>query len=111
MKSLLDEEKEELNQMKLIDKEVSCPSCGWHPDGEEHWQCLCGHSWDIFSTSGRCPACFRQWEKIQCVPKAGGCNTWSYHMNWYGNLDIWLSQEIDHINVPYKEKERRESRG
>jgi hypothetical protein len=32
-------------------------------------------------------------------------------MSWYGNLDNWLEKEIDHINIPYKEKERRGSRG
>ncbi|WP_211213902.1 hypothetical protein [Lewinella cohaerens] len=96
--------------MKNVDQEVSCPSCGWHPDGKEHWKCHCGHTWDVFSTGGRCPACLYHWEKTQCAPKAGGCNSVSPHMDWYGNLDGWLDKELTFLTVP-EEKERRGSRG
>ncbi|MEZ4984411.1 MAG: hypothetical protein R2795_05130 [Saprospiraceae bacterium] len=86
--------------MKKMKNDVCCPNCGWEPDGGEHWQCLCGHSWDVFSTAGRCPACFRQWEKTQCAPAAGGCNAWSPHIEWYGDLDSWLANELECIPVP-----------
>lgn len=78
---------------------TNCPSCGWQPDGGKHWQCLCGHEWDVFSTAGRCPACFRQWEKTQCVPHAGGCDHSSPHLKWYKNLDQWLEDELANIPV------------
>lgn len=101
--------------MKKIDKHVSCPSCGWHPDGQKHWQCLCGHEWNVFSTAGRCPACFRQWEKTQCAPKAGGCNQSSPHLEWYGNLDSWLQHELKQMpatkKTVSKENEKRRRRG
>ncbi|PSR14595.1 MAG: hypothetical protein DA408_11095 [Bacteroidetes bacterium] len=96
--------------MKKLDQEVSCPNCGWHPDGEAHWQCLCGHTWNVFSTGGRCPACCRQWEKTQCAPKAGGCSTWSPYLEWYGDLSQWLTTELGHVSTD-KEEERRGSRG
>ena len=96
--------------MKKIDKNVSCPSCGWHPDGKKHWKCLCGHEWNIFNTAGRCPACFRQWEKTQCAPNAGGCNHSSPHLEWYGNLDNWLELELSEIPA-HKQEPKRRSRG
>ncbi|MCB0637638.1 MAG: hypothetical protein KDC54_13505 [Lewinella sp.] len=76
---------------------VSCPKCSWQPDGQAHWKCKCGHTWDMFSTGGRCPACLRQWEKTRCPPKAGGCNSWSPHLEWYGDLQGWLIEELRYL--------------
>lgn len=95
--------------MKKGKNHVCCPKCSWTPDGGKHWQCLCGHTWDVFSTGGRCPACFRQWEKTQCVPRAGGCKTWSPHLDWYGDLNTWLHGQLSEIKE--EQKERRGSRG
>jgi hypothetical protein len=78
-------------------EQVSCPQCGWHPDGEAHWTCKCGHTWDVFSTGGRCPVCVRQWERTQCPPAAGGCKTWSPHLDWYGDLNGWLVEELRYL--------------
>ncbi len=94
--------------MRKKDQTISCPSCNWKPDGGAYWKCLCGHTWDVFRTGGQCPSCMRVWEKIQCVPRHGGCNTWSPHLDWYGDLNGWLESELDHLKE--EQKERRGSR-
>ena len=100
--------------MKDIDQEVCCPACGWQHDYESHWQCLCQNHWDAISTGGRCPDCLYEMEKIVCPEEAGGCGTHSHYMSWYGDLDQWLSKELQEWNMPVdsdKEKQRRGSRG
>jgi hypothetical protein len=92
--------------MKQIDYEVSCPSCGWHPDGGKHWKCHCGHTWDVFSTGGRCPACFYHWEKTKCTHLNEGCNIASPHLEWYGNIDHWLAGELSFLKIIPKEQEK-----
>lgn len=92
--------------MKKIDNHISCPKCGWLPDGKSHWQCRCGHSFDAFEHAGRCPACFRQWEKTQCVPQAGGCSQSTPHLDWYGDLKGWLEKELYTIEVPQSKEKR-----
>jgi hypothetical protein len=59
--------------------QIRCPQCGWHPCAEDRWGCKCGHSWNTFSTGGRCPACQYQWERTLCY----GCHEVSPHKEWY----------------------------
>ncbi len=98
--------------MKNVDREVCCPACGWQYDYQAHWDCLCQNHWDMISTGGRCPDCFKDWEKIRCPEEAGGCGVSSPYMDWYGDLNKWLSTEIHELNTSIKkETERRGSRG
>jgi hypothetical protein len=60
---------------------IRCPQCLFQPPIGLHWTCKCGHSWNTFLTSGRCPACHFQWEVTQCP----GCGEMSEHRAWYGS--------------------------
>ena len=66
---------------------IRCPKCNWEPDGDAHWSCSCGTTWDTFSTGGRCPSCGKVWDDTQCIVTAGGCPEWSKHLDWYENLE------------------------
>ena len=41
---------------------IRCPKCSFQPPIGFHWTCKCGHFWNTFETSGRCPTCHFQWE-------------------------------------------------
>jgi hypothetical protein len=58
---------------------IRCPKCLFQPAMGLRWTCDCGHSWNTFSTSGRCPSCDFQWEVTQCP----GCGEISEHRAWY----------------------------
>jgi hypothetical protein len=77
---------------------IRCPKCQWEPDGKPYWQCSCGHTWDTFSTGGRCPVCQKVWEDTKCVMEAGGCDKWSPHLDWYENLDKVVKEALEEIN-------------
>ena len=84
---------------------IACPKCNWEPDGGAHWMCSCGHQWNTFETSGRCPRCGKNWEYTQCIPHRGGCPDWSLHIDWYRDLDDWLQEEVENLkqeNVKFK---------
>ncbi|GLR16413.1 hypothetical protein [Portibacter lacus] len=76
---------------------IMCPKCDWEPDGGSWWMCECGHSWNTFETTGRCPKCKKIWQDTQCpgpgVPN--GCGEWSPHIDWYRNLDEKLRAELE----------------
>ncbi|MFY7989285.1 MAG: hypothetical protein ACOVO3_01045 [Fluviicola sp.] len=78
---------------------IACPKCDWEPDADSRWQCTCGHSWNTFETSGKCPNCSRTWEYTQCQEPgfAGGCGAWSKHIDWYRNLESELRKEIEQL--------------
>ena len=77
--------------------EIACPKCNWEPDGGPHWWCFCGHSWNTFETSGKCPKCSKIWADTQCPSHAGGCDSWSKHIDWYRNLDIEMRKKIEKV--------------
>jgi len=79
---------------------IRCPKCSWEPDGQPYWMCSCGHSWDTFSTGGRCPACGKAWEQTQCIEDAGGCPKWSPHFDWYENLDKVVDEVKEVLEHP-----------
>lgn len=58
---------------------IRCPRCGWEPGRDSLWSCSCSHAWNTFDTSGRCPACGREWAETQCLR----CHQWSPHRDWY----------------------------
>lgn len=58
---------------------IQCPNCEWKPDGEKHWACSCGHSWNTFETKAKCPQCKKQWQDTVCP----GCGKLSPHKSWY----------------------------
>jgi hypothetical protein len=58
---------------------IRCPKCLFRPAASLRWTCKCGHSWNTFWTSGRCPACHFQWEVTSCP----GCGEMSEHRAWY----------------------------
>jgi hypothetical protein len=60
---------------------IRCPKCLFLPRVGLRWTCNCGHSWNTFWTSGRCPACHFQWEVTQCP----GCGETSEHRAWYAS--------------------------
>ncbi len=60
---------------------IRCPKCLFRPPVGLRWTCNCGHSWNTFWTSGRCPACHFQWEVTQCP----GCRETSEHRAWYAS--------------------------
>jgi hypothetical protein len=60
---------------------IRCPKCLFEPPDGLRWTCNCGHSWNTFWTSGRCPACRFQWEVTQCP----GCGETSEHRAWYAS--------------------------
>lgn len=60
---------------------IRCPKCLFQPPIGLRWTCKCGHAWNTFSTSGRCPACHFQWEVTQCL----ACGESSEHRAWYAS--------------------------
>jgi hypothetical protein len=60
---------------------IRCPKCLFQPPVDLRWNCNCGHIWNTFWTSGRCPACYFQWEVTQCP----GCGEMSEHPAWYAS--------------------------
>ena len=58
---------------------IRCPRCGWEPERDSLWMCICLHTWNTFETSGRCPACGQQWQDTCCLR----CHKWSPHRDWY----------------------------
>jgi hypothetical protein len=63
---------------------IRCPACQWEPRREDHWTCVCLHSWNTFDTGGVCPSCDRRWAETQC-PR---CHVWSRHQDWYADPDF-----------------------
>jgi hypothetical protein len=76
--------------------QISCPKCNWKPDGNDYWVCECGNIWNTFETSGKCPKCQKVWTETQCpqFEDAGGCGSWSKHLDWYKNLDDIIKKEL-----------------
>jgi hypothetical protein len=62
-------------------RRIRCPKCEWEPSKHDRWHCddACGHVWNTFETSGRCPACQKQWRETACLR----CGIWSPHDEWY----------------------------
>jgi hypothetical protein len=60
---------------------IRCPKCLFQPPADLRWNCKCGHFWNTFWTSGRCPACRFQWEVTQCPH----CGEMSKHQAWYAS--------------------------
>jgi hypothetical protein len=58
---------------------IRCPKCNWLPPSDTRWPCNCGHRWNSFWTTGRCPACKHQWAITQCLH----CGEVSAHRSWY----------------------------
>lgn len=58
---------------------IRCPKCNFQPPQEVRWICKCGHVWNTFWTSGKCPACHFQWEATACPQ----CGEMSEHHAWY----------------------------
>jgi hypothetical protein len=81
--------------------EIYCPKCSWHPDGQPYWQCSCGHTWDTFSTAGRCPACKYVWQDTMCIT----CHKWTPHLDWYHGLDAIVKDLKESIKEGWKEKQ------
>src|SRR5688572_17074630 len=77
---------------KMPDIHIRCPKCKWEPDGKPYWSCTCGHTWDTFSTAGRCPNCGKVWKDTQCIETAGGCPAWSPHLDWYEGLEEIINE-------------------
>jgi hypothetical protein len=82
---------------------IRCPRCNWEPDDKPYWRCDCGYRWNTFSTGGRCPACKKVHEYTQCPPRAGGCNKWSPHLDWYEGLDNIVNALKESIKEAWKE--------
>lgn len=76
---------------------IACPKCDWEPDGGPYWQCTCGHSWNTFETTGKCPECSKTWEDTQYPDYHGGCGAWSKHIDWYRNLDSEMKKQIEKV--------------
>ena len=68
---------------------IECSTCNWQPDGESHWTCTCGYSWNTFETRAKCPKCNTQWETTSCP----GCGKSSPHNDWY--IDSLIPKEPD----------------
>ena len=75
------EDTDEAKMRSLDGQLIRCPKCLYQPPVGLCWNCKCGHSWNTFSTSGRCPACHFQWEVTQCP----GCGEISEHRAWYAS--------------------------
>jgi len=81
-----------------MDFKIECPKCGWEPQPDDRWQCNCGHVWNTFETTGRCPACHKVWEHTRCHPIfVGGCEQWSPHLDWYKGLDEALRLAMEEL--------------
>jgi NMD protein affecting ribosome stability and mRNA decay len=73
---------------------VSCPKCGWAPDGGIYWMCSdCKTKWNTFDTRGRCPGCGRSYQVTSC-PKKIGCGQISPHEEWYEEIEIEKPKSI-----------------
>ncbi|MDP2386614.1 MAG: DUF4272 domain-containing protein [Bacteroidota bacterium] len=82
-------------------KPIECPVCEWPPDGEEHWQCTCGHAWNTFDTKGKCPSCNFQWEETYCP----ACGQTSPHNDWYsGAMKPGTDDGPETIHLKIKKK-------
>jgi hypothetical protein len=58
---------------------IRCPKCRFQPTDDVRWSCKCGHVWNTFWTTGKCPACRYQWEITGCPQ----CGEMSEHRAWY----------------------------
>ena len=58
---------------------IKCPKCQFQPSIDIRWSCKCGHVWNTFWTTGKCPACQFQWEVTACPQ----CVETSEHLAWY----------------------------
>ena len=91
----------------MSDIHIHCPKCNWEPDGEPYWKCTCGYSWDTFATAARCPYCGKIWKDTQCVDTAGGCGSWSPHLDWYDGLDEIINRLKEEIEELWLQQEQR----
>ncbi|HVV55841.1 MAG TPA: hypothetical protein VHC47_10970 [Mucilaginibacter sp.] len=67
---------------------ISCPKCGWKPDGGIYWMCsVCKTKWNTFETRGRCPGCGQVYEETRC-PRNRGCGQVSNHADWYREIEM-----------------------
>jgi hypothetical protein len=80
----------------FMEIEISCPKCNWTPEVEDYWICDCDYVWNTFETFGECPNCKKVWSETQCPENEydGGCGSWSNHLDWYRNLDEFVSKEL-----------------
>ncbi|MGZ4001443.1 MAG: hypothetical protein ACXVIY_12465 [Mucilaginibacter sp.] len=63
---------------------ISCPECGWEPDGGSYWMCsVCKTRWNTFDTRAMCPGCGKIYEETTCPKPKGGCGNISRHEDWY----------------------------
>jgi hypothetical protein len=60
---------------------IGCPECLFRPPIDLRWNCKCGHAWNTFATSGKCPSCNFQWDLTQCPC----CGEVSEHWAWYAS--------------------------
>lgn len=58
---------------------IACPECHWRPRSSARWRCDCGHVWNTFRTTGRCPSCDKQWDVTVCL----NCKELFPHMDFY----------------------------
>lgn len=91
---------------KTNDKIIMCTICEWNPDGEAHWACSCGHSWNTFDTKGKCPKCKIQWEVTFCP----GCGQTTPHKDWYKTKEEYAEIERSGNQEIRAKKKRLESR-
>ncbi|HYC83696.1 MAG TPA: hypothetical protein VEB86_00680 [Chryseosolibacter sp.] len=73
---------------------IRCPKCNWEPDGGEYWKCHCGCTWNTFDTAAKCPDCGFQHQLTQCPGPVGGCNAFSFHLDWYEDLDNTIEEAL-----------------
>ena len=74
---------------------ISCPKCGWEPDGTCKWQCtVCKTVWDTFTTSAECPGCGKIYEDTACIKSRGGCGQMSNHQEWYEEIEVEKPKSI-----------------
>ncbi|SKC78971.1 protein of unknown function [Ohtaekwangia koreensis] len=85
---------------------IQCPRCEWQPDGEKHWACGCGYSWNTFETKGKCPSCKKQWADTRCP----GCGQMSPHKDWYKTPEEIEAVEKSANTVLRAKKKSLESR-
>jgi hypothetical protein len=78
---------------------VCCNNCGWEPISKKLWQCTCGTKWDAFETLGKCPCCNKEWEYVQCVEDAGGCNSAAPLEHWYQGLNETVQHLVDEMQL------------
>jgi hypothetical protein len=83
----------------MSEVKIVCPNCNWAPDGKPYWECHCGHVWNTFETAGRCPSCHFQHNYTQCVAHAGGCTTYSLHVDWYQGLEEMVESLVEPVKI------------